>query len=170
MTEPATIPAKPYIPLDSPKSLVSIPFEPKRIISPIPCDIDGMSIGSSISTPNSPFSFTPVLVTHHAAAPPTAIEMTVAAEETRSEFSAAVRIPLSETSAGKSAFPRFTSIAASGQMTETAKKQTSRMTVPLPNTFLLSDEFTVKPHLRHRMNFERELIFALRLSMTKLFT
>ena len=103
MTEPTTMPTKPYIPPLSPSSFVRLPFEPNRMIRPMPCEIDGMSIGSSMHTPKTALSHTLVRVMHHAATAAISIAITVEVSETITECSTASPTAELESSAGISA-------------------------------------------------------------------
>ena len=102
ITEPTTMPVKPYIPPLSQSSFVRLPFEPNRMISPIPCEMDGMSIGSRIHTPKTALSHTLVRVMHHAATAASSIAMTVEVSDTTTECSTASPTAELESSAGMS--------------------------------------------------------------------
>lgn len=78
------------MPLSNPINFDSHPFEPRIIINPIPCEIDGISMGTVSSVFNTVLCFTLHLATHQAKVPAKIIEMNVAVIDTTKEFDKAV--------------------------------------------------------------------------------
>ena len=82
ITDPITIPQKPYMPASSPMNFDSHPFDPRIIINPMPCEIDGISIGTVSNVLNSVLRLIFVLATAHDNKPARETEISVAVELT----------------------------------------------------------------------------------------
>ena len=145
MTLPITMPQNPYIDQFKSKNLVSWPFWPNNIISPIPCEMEGISMGSRITAPKNPFPFTCVLVIHHASKNARVMEITVATADTQRECNAEVQKDGLFTIFPISAENKFTNMKSSGSTTDTKKNRAKNILVILQFRFFTVCNLSPQP-------------------------
>ena len=103
------------------------------MISPVPCEIDGMSIGITSRISKSAVRRMPVRFTHHAAANASAMDKNVAVTDALSELSIAGTVCGCESIAETSASRRFVITDISGSSTAKRKNTPRTIVVTVPN-------------------------------------